>query len=726
MAEQSRGKIHILLLKTKSAPTDTYEELFTKLDNHRYEPVFVPVLEHRFKRDVLDVLRSQITKRGFVPAAEGGLALYGALIFTSQRAVEAFAEIVEDIRREGSQVIDDLLPESLPLYVVGPATARGLRSLNLSCPILGEHTGNGEALAGFMLKHYNSIYPGAGKSSILFLVGDKRRDIIPKTMQAVDLGAERVCKVDEVVIYETGEMHSFQDNFSAIWRKNSDAKCEHQWIVVFSPTGCRAMLESLNLLDAKTGQATTTSPRERIFIATIGPTTRDYLQDEFGFSPDVCADRPSPEGIADGIRASEKNTRNAGSSSSPTRSDDAVAGTKRKPEAEPSPKRSRKVTKKQTTLEESGITKDEDSEMKDAEASDHGSTDKVDSETTAEDAQAKNGRKLSESASEKDASNGATKADTTTDEVKEEETAKAEATSQAMKIGDNGDGAIEESSQRERDMPSNILEKGVIYFFTRNRVGLDDAESVGDLQRTFFVLRPLPTNTKLGDGAIPDLKNNRLFALPKKTFPKSHSDRFMAFVEKANTSIQQLKDEFFKGSEYETKTQGTRRIDPVTPVAEGVYAITRTEDRTTHLVYSTTIPSDLGEVQEDLGIKDQGSFIISVKNPERSGPSSASLPQKPDFSKEIIEEFRGLAWSEVKPKYLDHEYCQILLIGENLEKGVEPTTKDKKHDKETPQEELEKLEHEDELRVQHLNGDDSVFDDLKISKKDYPTVPTTW
>jgi hypothetical protein len=95
-------------------------------------------------------------------------------------------------------------------------------------------------------------------------------------------------------------------------------------------------------------------------------------------------------------------------------------------------------------------------------------------------------------------------------------------------------------------------------------------------------------------------------------------------------------------------------------------------------------------------------------------------------SSRIIEEFRGLAWSEVKPKYIDHEYCQILLIGERLEQGVEPTTKDKKHDKETPQEELEKLEHEDELRVEHLHGDDSVFDDLKISKKDYPQVPTTW
>lgn len=39
-----------------------------------------------------------------------------------------------------------------------------------------------------------------------------------------------------------------------------------------------------------------------------------------------------------------------------------------------------------------------------------------------------------------------------------------------------------------------------------------------------------------------------------------------------------------------------------------------------------------------------------------------------------------------------------------MESGVEPTTKDKKHDKETPQEEIEKLEHEDELRVEHLHG----------------------
>ncbi|EDU44677.1 HemD Uroporphyrinogen-III synthase [Pyrenophora tritici-repentis] len=303
MAEKSRGKTPILLLKTKSVPTDAYEELFLTLDNGRYAPVFVPVLEHRFKRDALSEVRRHVTSRGFVPQAQQGLATYGALIFTSQRAVEAFSAVVEEIRNEGALDIDDLLPESLPLYVVGPATARGLRSLGLKCPILGEETGNGEALAGFILRHYNAMHPDTLNPPVLFMVGDKRRDIIPKTLQAPELEPNMRARVDELVIYETGEMQSFKQDFTAIWRNNAEQGSNHQWVVVFSPSGCKAMLESLGLLDPETGRTkSVTDPRD-ILIATIGPTTRDYLIQEFGFTPDVCAEKPSPEGIAEGIRA---------------------------------------------------------------------------------------------------------------------------------------------------------------------------------------------------------------------------------------------------------------------------------------------------------------------------------------------------------------------------------------------------------------------------------------
>ncbi|KAF2115215.1 tetrapyrrole biosynthesis, uroporphyrinogen III synthase [Lophiotrema nucula] len=699
MAQNSSttGKIPVLLLKTKSAPADGYEELFSTLDGNRYRPIFVPVLEHRFKQDALDQVRESITSKGFIGVAGSGLTKYGALIFTSQRAVEAFSNVVEDTRREGKHSLEDLLPPNVPLYVVGPATARGLRALNLPCPIVGEHTGNGDALAGFILEHYHGLYHDSDKPPILFLVGEKRRDIIPTTLQSENLPQERRSRVDELVVYETGEMLSFKSEFSSIWQTYQKDQVQHQWVVVFSPTGCKAMLESLGLLDATTGKAKSTPAARNILVATIGPTTRDYLINEFGFSPDVSAECPSPDGIAKAIR-----------SSSPHKEEDATAGTKRKADASlPQTKPKAKAARKQTTLEETLGKEHEtpevprvDQDMKDA----------------SEDEQQKEEIK-EEGAKQSDEDQHHRKPDVAQTPAEHEESSKA-------KTNDNG--AIEESSQREKKLPSNILEKGIIYFFTRNRVGIEDSDSVGDLQRTFFVLRPLPPGAKIVDGALPDLKNNRLLALPKKAFPKSKKDKFMAFVEKAPVTIQDLKDDFFRGSEYETRTQGTRQQQPVATVGEGVYAITRTEDRTTHLAYALTIPTELGEVQEDLGLRSQGSFIISVKNPKRSGPASAQLPQGPEFPEEIIEEFRGLAWSEVKPKYLDYENCQILLIGESTESAMEPLKKDQKHGKEEPKEELEALEHEDELRVKHLHGDDTIFDDLNISKKDYSQVPTTW
>jgi hypothetical protein len=241
------------------------------------------------------------------------------------------------------------------------------------------------------------------------------------------------------------------------------------------------------------------------------------------------------------MAGTRSSTRNAGNSPSPTKGDDAVAGSKRKPEAEPSPKRSRKATKKQATLEESGITKEEDSEMKDA--SDQDGEKPNEGQMTSDKAAVKSDENYANMSG--DVSSGGAKQGASDNATSSDANVEDEADDSAVKTDTaSADGPIEESSQREKQVPSNILEKGLVYFFTRNRVGIDDADSVGDLQRTFFVLRPLPTGAKLGDGAIPDLKNNRLFALPKKTFPKSHNDRFMAFVEKSNCSIQDLKDNF--------------------------------------------------------------------------------------------------------------------------------------------------------------------------------------
>lgn len=268
--------------------------------------------------------------------------------------------------------------------------------------------------------------------------------------------------------------------------------------------------------------------------------------------------------------------------------------------------------------------------------------------------------------------------------------------------------AVEEDKQRAKAQPSNIMEKGIIYFFTRGRVGINDPNSPQDLQRSFFVLRPLPPGAKLTDGAIQDVGNNRLIALPKKVWPKSGKDKFMCFVEKGKTTMADLKETFFQGSEYSTKTVGTRQTPEVTPVGEGVYAMTSTGEgrTTTHLAYMLTIPTEIGEVQKDIGLAEKGSFVLSMKNPESGGPSYAQLPSTPDWPKEIQDEFGSLGWLPAKPHHLDYASASMLLIGEGFDgAALEPTAQDDKNDdKEDPKEELEKLEGEDEQRIDNLKG----------------------
>lgn len=92
----------ILLLKTKSSPQDGYEEFFTE---NNYTPTFVPVLEHRFHTQNLSKVRDLFNSGAFTaePSAtthgfntNPNPKKYGGLIFTSQRAVEGFAQMIEE------------------------------------------------------------------------------------------------------------------------------------------------------------------------------------------------------------------------------------------------------------------------------------------------------------------------------------------------------------------------------------------------------------------------------------------------------------------------------------------------------------------------------------------------------------------------------------------------------------------------------------------------------
>ncbi|KAI9707076.1 MAG: hypothetical protein M1836_000036 [Candelina mexicana] len=306
------------------------------------------------------------------------------------------------------------------------------------------------------------------------------------------------------------------------------------------------------------------------------------------------------------------------------------------------------------------------------------------------------------------------------------EATKAEDTEEEMK--DASGGAVETSAERSDSTPSNVLEKGIIYFFYRGRVNVDEPQGVEDLARSYIVLRPLPHGAKLGDGAIEDAGNNRLLALPKKVLPKSNRDRFMVFVEKAKTTTKDIKENFIASSDYATQTAGTRHTPSATPAGEGIYAITTT-GRESHLAYILTVPSELGEIQKEIGLRERGSFVTSLKNPQYAGPANTNLPAGPAYPQEILDEFRSLRWMPLQPKHLDYEKSQILIIGEGMDeigKAAEQSSKDEKHDKDTPLEEMEKLEHEDELRVQHLKADDPVFDDLGLDSQNYKKLETSW
>ena len=307
------------------------------------------------------------------------------------------------------------------------------------------------------------------------------------------------------------------------------------------------------------------------------------------------------------------------------------AVTKRKAEASSGSKakRGKKGADKQTTIEESMPGKQEeevpkDVEMEEAEGDDLKKDEAVGGKA---DVPANDDAEKTRKADEIEANANSSNMDTR--EIKPQGTTKTEDTKTTSTDGS----AVQKSSEREASTPSSILEKGLIYFFFRGRVGIDEPSNVDDLARSYIVLRPLPHGAKLNDGPVADESNNRLLALPKKVLPISHRDRFMVFVEEAHSSIEDIKTKHLTSSDYATKSAGTRHTPAATPVAEGVYAITTT-GRESHLAYIITIPSELSEVQRDIGLRERGSFITSLKNPQYPGPANTNLPQGPDYPQE--------------------------------------------------------------------------------------------
>lgn len=253
--------VPVYLLKTRSTPHDNYFTHFASLPRH-YSPIFIPVLDTNFPESAITHVTHLLDTHALDPTHPS--RIYSGLIFTSQRAVDAFALALSHAR-----TCSIAQP---PVYVVGPATGTSVRALRLR-DVRGEGSGNGAALAA----HIADVHE-VRSAPLLFLVGEVRRDVIPRVLGALPEG--RKVEVEEIVVYETGEREGFGKVFEECAR-------DEGWVVVFSPQGVRQMLE-------------VRGRRKRLRIAVIGPTTRDCLK-AFGVEPDVCAEMPSPEGVAKGI-----------------------------------------------------------------------------------------------------------------------------------------------------------------------------------------------------------------------------------------------------------------------------------------------------------------------------------------------------------------------------------------------------------------------------------------
>jgi hypothetical protein len=202
-------------------------------------------------------------------------------------------------------------------------------------------------------------------------------------------------------------------------------------------------------------------------------------------------------------------------------------------------------------------TKEENSEAKDE--SSHAKAEPGSAEQENRDAKAQMVGGEQEVGEEAKEENGIKNAKSAFDEVKAnegeaKEAAQAAQDEKAKKITSNNESSIQDA-QRAAGMPSSILEKGIIYFFFRGRVGVEDPQGIEDVARSYVVLRPLPIGAKLGEGPLEDSGKARLLALPKKMLPKSKQDRFLMFVEKPSVFIKDLRDQF-ASNDYATKTSG--------------------------------------------------------------------------------------------------------------------------------------------------------------------------
>lgn len=247
------------MLKNRTMPVDSYFETFNANGDLAE---FLPLLEHG-------------------PISVSATAMYlcgdefvnktNMFIITSQRAVEVFHECLKFIDESDPEIASKI--RSKVGYTVGPATEDILRKNGFSDVRGGAQAGNGSRLADIIISDIGNL-----EQSIVFFTGEIRKDIIPLKLKAHGIS------VQEQVIYTTKPREGILKDFNKYCENYID------WLVFFSPQGTEDIVRQI-----------TESPElRRIKIASIGPTTEDYLRTN-NIVPHVVAAKPTAVSLFDGL-----------------------------------------------------------------------------------------------------------------------------------------------------------------------------------------------------------------------------------------------------------------------------------------------------------------------------------------------------------------------------------------------------------------------------------------
>ncbi|HYY50564.1 MAG TPA: DUF2795 domain-containing protein [Nitrososphaeraceae archaeon] len=259
------------------------------------------------------------------------------------------------------------------------------------------------------------------------------------------------------------------------------------------------------------------------------------------------------------------------------------------------------------------------------------------------------------------------------------------------------------------DKESQIIEHGDIFFFYRPKVGTEEVEDIGDVQRFYMI-----TSSDDGySGRAGKRKETiyRLFLIGQKQLPEiiegksTSKERNWAL----NTLTTSNPDDIHKelaAAEYTTETRGKRRIAAAIPAGEGKYSIVKHAGHT-ELAYLLELPEEPGPTQKEFEIRKEASYIVSVKNPNISVPGFAAFSsrKKPEYPGHLIKKFGDRRWISIDdPELLNYENIQLLLIGAR-KKDVE-----------------EELGIDIDEQNETENSAD-IFKDLKIKKEQIPLKP---